>query len=47
MIFGLYVGSADGIVTHWDVETGEEIHRFIDDQPITAVTFSPDGRRAL
>ena len=43
----MLVGSADGTVTLWDVETGEEIHRFVDDQPITAVLFSPDGRRAL
>ena len=40
-------GSTDGTVTLWDVETGEEIRRFVDDQPITAVTFSPDGTKAL
>jgi WD40 repeat protein/serine/threonine protein kinase/energy-coupling factor transporter ATP-binding protein EcfA2 len=40
-------GSTDGSATLWDVETGEEIRRFVDDQPITAVTFSPDGSKAL
>jgi WD40 repeat protein len=40
-------GSTDGTVILWDVETGEEIRRFVDDQPITAVTFSPDGGKAL
>jgi WD40 repeat protein/serine/threonine protein kinase len=43
----MLVGSFDGTVTLWDVETGEEIRRFADDQSITAVRFSPDGRRAL
>jgi WD40 repeat protein/serine/threonine protein kinase len=41
------VGSTDGTVTLWDVETGKEIRRLVDDQPIMAVTFSPDGRKAL
>jgi WD40 repeat protein/DNA-binding SARP family transcriptional activator len=41
------VASTDGTVTLWDVETGKEIRRFVDDQPIMAVTFSPDGRKAL
>jgi WD40 repeat protein/serine/threonine protein kinase/DNA-binding XRE family transcriptional regulator len=40
-------GSTDGIVTLFDVETGEIIHQLIDDQPIMAVTFSPDGQTAL
>ena len=40
-------GSTDGTATLWDVETGEEIRRLVDDQPITAVTFSPDGSKAL
>lgn len=43
----LVVGSADGSVTLWDVETGQEIGKFVDDQPVTAVTFSPDGRKVL
>jgi WD40 repeat protein/transcriptional regulator with XRE-family HTH domain len=43
----ILVGSIDGTVTLWNLETGEEIHRFVDDQPINAVTFSPDGRKAL
>ena len=43
----MLVGLEDGTVTLWDVETGEEIRHFVDDQPITAVTFSPDGRKAL
>jgi len=43
----MLVGLADGTVTLWDVETGEEIRHFVDDQPITAVRFSPDGRKAL
>ncbi|MCK4897486.1 MAG: PQQ-binding-like beta-propeller repeat protein, partial [Anaerolineales bacterium] len=41
------VGSTDGSVTLLDVETGKEIRRFVDDQPIMAVAFSPDGRKAL
>jgi WD40 repeat protein len=40
-------GSTDGTVTLWNVESGVEIRRFVDDQPITAVTFSPDGQKAL
>ena len=40
-------GSTDGTVTLWDVETGEMIHRFTDDQPVMAVTYSPDGNTAL
>jgi WD40 repeat protein len=40
-------GSTDGIVTLFDVETGEVIYQLIDDQPIMAVTFSPDGQTAL
>jgi WD40 repeat protein len=40
-------GSTDGTVTLWDVETGEEIHRLVIDQPVNAVTFSPDGGKAL
>jgi WD40 repeat protein len=40
-------GSRDGAVSLWDVETGEEIHRLVDDLPITAVTFSPDGKKGL
>ena len=40
-------GSTDGTATLWDVETAAVIHRFVDDQPIMAVTFSPDGRKAL
>jgi WD40 repeat protein/DNA-binding CsgD family transcriptional regulator len=43
----LLVGSSDGTVTLFDIETGEEIRRLVDDQPITAVRFSPDGRKAL
>jgi WD40 repeat protein len=40
-------GSADGITTLWDVGSGVEIRSFVDDQPITAVKFSPDGQKAL
>jgi WD40 repeat protein/DNA-binding CsgD family transcriptional regulator len=40
-------GSFDGTVTLWNVETGEIIRRFVDDQPVMAVTFSPDGQTAL
>jgi WD40 repeat protein/serine/threonine protein kinase len=40
-------GSRDGTVTLRDVETGEVIHSFTDDQPINAVTFSPDGKKGL
>lgn len=40
-------GMTDGSVTLWDVGTGEQIWRFRDDQPILAVTFSPDGREVL
>jgi WD40 repeat protein/serine/threonine protein kinase/two-component SAPR family response regulator len=43
----LLVGKVDGTVTLFDVESGEEIRRLVDDQPIMAVTFSPDGRKAL
>lgn len=43
----MLVGSADGTLILWDMETGEEIRRFVDDQPINAVTFSPDGSKAL
>jgi WD40 repeat protein/serine/threonine protein kinase/DNA-binding XRE family transcriptional regulator len=39
--------SLDGTVTLWDVETGEMIRRFTDDQPVMAVTYSPDGKTAL
>ena len=39
--------STDGSVTLWDVERGEMIRRFTDDQPATAVTYSPDGQTAL
>ena len=40
-------GSTDGTVTLFDVETGEIIHEFFDDQPVMAVTFSPNGQTAL
>jgi WD40 repeat protein len=40
-------GSTDGTVTLWDVETGEVIRQFTDDQPVMAVTYSPDGKTAL
>ena len=40
-------GSNDGTVTLWDVETGAIIRQFRDDQPVMAVTFSPDGQTAL
>ncbi len=40
-------GSGDGSVTLWDVETGEIIRAFTDDQPITDLTFSPDGKKGL
>jgi WD40 repeat protein/serine/threonine protein kinase/DNA-binding XRE family transcriptional regulator len=40
-------GSTDGSATLFDVETGEVIHQLIDDQPVMAVTFSPDGQTAL
>ncbi|MGW8226331.1 MAG: nSTAND1 domain-containing NTPase, partial [Anaerolineales bacterium] len=40
-------GFADGTTTLWEVGTGREIRRFVDDQPITAVRFSPNGREAL
>ncbi len=45
----MLIGSTDSSVTLWDVEKGEEIRSFVfvDDQPITAVTLSPDGRKAL
>ncbi len=39
--------SLDGTVTLWDVETGEIIRQFTDDQPVMAVTYSPDGKTAL
>ncbi|MFN2142522.1 MAG: WD40 repeat domain-containing protein, partial [Candidatus Promineifilaceae bacterium] len=41
------VGSTDGTATLFDAQTGEEIRQLVDDQPITAVAFSPDGRKAL
>jgi WD40 repeat protein len=40
-------GSIDGTVTLWDVETGDKIRQFTDDQPVMAVTYSPDGKTAL
>jgi WD40 repeat protein/serine/threonine protein kinase/DNA-binding XRE family transcriptional regulator len=40
-------GSLDGTVTLWDVETGKMIRQFTDDQPVMAVTYSPDGKTAL
>jgi WD40 repeat protein/DNA-binding CsgD family transcriptional regulator len=40
-------GSGDGSVTLWDVETGEIIRAFTDNQPITDLTFSPDGKKGL
>jgi WD40 repeat protein len=40
-------GWTDGTVALWDVETGEEIWRYVGDQPILAVTFSPDGGKVL
>lgn len=40
-------GSSHGTVSLWDMESAQLIHRLVTDQPIMAVTFSPDGRRAL
>jgi WD40 repeat protein len=40
-------GSNDGTVTLWGVETGEMIRQFSADQPVMAVTYSPDGKTAL
>ncbi len=40
-------GSTDGTVTMWNVETGEVIRQHTDDQPVMAVTYSPDGKTAL
>jgi WD40 repeat protein len=39
--------STNGTVTLWDVDTGEMIRQFTDDQPATAVTYSPNGKTAL
>ena len=39
--------SNSGIARLWDVETGEEIYRFTFDQPVVAVSFSPDGSLLL
>jgi WD40 repeat protein/serine/threonine protein kinase/DNA-binding XRE family transcriptional regulator len=40
-------GTGDGVVTVWDMKTGEPIRQMVDNQPINAVTFSPDGQTAL
>jgi WD40 repeat protein/DNA-binding XRE family transcriptional regulator len=40
-------GSTDGTVTLWDVATGKMIRQYTDDQPVMAVTYSPDGQTAL
>jgi WD40 repeat protein/serine/threonine protein kinase len=40
-------GSTEGTVTLWDVDTGAIIHQMDYDQPVLAVTFSPDGQTAL
>lgn len=40
-------GTADGDVTIWDMNTGEPVHQLYDEQQIMAVTFSPDGHKAL
>jgi WD40 repeat protein len=40
-------GSNDGTITLWDVKTGQVIRQFSDDQPVMAVTYSPDGKTAL
>ncbi len=40
-------GLTDGTVTLWDVATGKMIRQYTDDQPVMAVTFSPDGQTAL
>ncbi len=40
-------GSTDGVVTLIDAETGEVMRELVVDQPVMAVTFSPDGKTAL
>lgn len=36
-----------GIVALWDANTGKELRIFEHSEPVTAVTFSPDGRQVL
>jgi WD40 repeat protein len=43
----ILTGSNDGPARLWDVQTGQELHRFDDAMHCASVAISPDGQRAL
>ena len=43
----LVSGSLDKTVKIWSLSTGECLHTFINDSPITAIAISPDGKKVI
>ncbi len=43
----IIVGSNDGLVTIWDIATGEKIKTFETHSAVTEVKFNPDGSQAI